>query len=183
MGPSLLTPGPLEYVIGFNLVMGALSAVIERGAQRITIALTSPGGAPDQAFYAYEILRKLPAQLTTFALGPVQSAAVTIFMAGEHRYATPHANFLLHNTTHAPAAGSVYVHDQLTLSSSSIRADDARFIDIAAERTGRSTREVRKWMRGQKLRSAQWALEQGLVQNVRAFEMPKGAQFFQVTVS
>jgi ATP-dependent Clp protease, protease subunit len=184
-------PPPRPLVIGFNLVidriatmrlMGNIGGAIDRGTREIMLCITSPGGAPDQAFYAYELLRNLPIDLSTFAMGPVQSAAVTIFLAGQKRYAVPEASFLLHKTTHAPAAGVLYVQDQLTLSTASVRADDARFIAIAAERTGRDASAVRRWMVGQKFRTAQWALENGLLQEIRPFEMPLGASFFQVTV-
>ena len=58
--------GPLHYFIGFNLyidrlstlrLMSAIGVAIEKGAQSITLCMSSNGGAPDQAFYVYELLK------------------------------------------------------------------------------------------------------------------------------
>jgi ATP-dependent protease ClpP protease subunit len=51
--------------MGFNLLIDRISTMrlmtavgnaIERGAQSITLCISSNGGAPDQAFYIYELL-------------------------------------------------------------------------------------------------------------------------------
>jgi ATP-dependent protease ClpP protease subunit len=46
-------------------LMSAVGAAKDQGAQTITICISSVGGSPEQAFYAYEILRALPIPLTT----------------------------------------------------------------------------------------------------------------------
>src|SRR5579872_6044413 len=88
--------GPLHYILGFNLVidriatmrlMNAITEATNRGAQSITLLISSPGGAPDQAFYAYEILKSYPVPITTHNVGSVHSAAMAIFLAGSTRLA------------------------------------------------------------------------------------------------
>jgi ATP-dependent protease ClpP protease subunit len=70
--------GPLHYFIGFNLMidristmrlMAAIGGAIERGAQSITICLSSHGGAPDQSFYIYELLKASPITIITTMWG------------------------------------------------------------------------------------------------------------------
>jgi ATP-dependent protease ClpP protease subunit len=88
--------GLLHYVLGFNLVidriatmrlMSAIGGAAERGAKSITLCISSFGGAPDQAFYAYELLKDYPIPITTHNVGAVHSAAMPIFLAGSKRYA------------------------------------------------------------------------------------------------
>jgi hypothetical protein len=66
-GINMLPPqGPQHYVIGFNLIidriatmrlMSAVGGAMQQQAKAITICISSIGGSPEQAFYAYELLR------------------------------------------------------------------------------------------------------------------------------
>src|SRR5262249_35044299 len=114
--------GPIHFLLGFNLIidrisimrlMGTVGVALDRGAQSITICMSSQGGAQDQAFYAYELLKSSPVPITTYNLGVVQSAALTLFLAGSKRYAVPHATFLMHKTVYAPQAGLSHGQDLL----------------------------------------------------------------------
>jgi ATP-dependent Clp protease protease subunit len=99
-------PQPRQhFIIGFNLaidriatmrLMTAVGIACERNATGITLCISSPGGAPEQAYYAYEILRQIPVPLITHNTGITHSAAVILFLAGNERYCTPGATFLMH---------------------------------------------------------------------------------------
>lgn len=183
--------GPLHYIVGFNLIidriatmrlMAALGVAAERGAKSITLCISSPGGAPDQAFYAYEILKNYPVPITTHNVGSVHSAAMTLFLAGSKRFAVPNASFLMHKTVHTPQAGISYGIDHLDYSGSSIEADDERSIAIIAERTKQPTETVGPWLSGQILRSTEFALEHGFIEKIMPVQFPTQSQFFQVAV-
>ena len=50
-----------------------------RGTQHVSICMSSPGGDPEVAFYAYNELRAIPdIELEMINVGAVQSAAVTV---------------------------------------------------------------------------------------------------------
>jgi ATP-dependent Clp protease protease subunit len=183
--------GPIHYILGFNLIidriatmrlMSAVGGAIQQGAQSITICISSVGGSPEQAFYAYELLKASPIPITTHNVGGVHSAAMYIFLAGSHRFAVPHANFLMHKTVHSPSAGTSYGAEHLGYSGKSIAADDDRSITIIAERTGQPAKTVRSWFRGQQLRTADFALQFGFIEQIRPVEFPPQSQFFQVAV-
>jgi ATP-dependent protease ClpP protease subunit len=183
--------GPLHYIIGFNLVidriatmrlMNAIAEATSRGAQSITLLISSPGGAPDQAFYAYEILRNYPVPIITHNVGSVHSAAMAIFLAGGTRRAVPNATFLMHRTIHAPQAGMAYGADHLDYHGDSISADDERMIAIIAERTEFTVETVRPWISGQQLRSTEFALENDFIGEIAPVTFPAQSQFFQVAV-
>ena len=183
--------GPLHYIIGFNLLidristmrlMGAISGALQQGAKTITLCISSSGGMADQAFYAYELLKSCPAELTTHNVGAVCSAAMYIFLAGSKRFAVPNANFLMHKTTLTIPTGSSFGQDHLGYHGDSISADDARSIAIVAERTKKPIDDVQPWYLGQQLRSTDFALEHGLIDKVMPVQFPVQSQFFQVMV-
>jgi ATP-dependent protease ClpP protease subunit len=177
--------------MGFNLLIDRISTMrlmtavgnaIERGAQSITLCISSNGGAPDQAFYIYELLRASPIPITTHNVGIVQSAALTIFLAGARRFSVPHSTFLMHRAVHNPAPGSSYGQDLLDHSLESLHADDERAIALVAERTGQDLRTVRRWFSGQQLRSAEFAQQHGIIHGVQPVRFPTQSYFFQVSV-
>ena len=66
------------------------------GYRSFVIPMKSPGGDPDSALYAYEMLTALPVEIATVAAGPVDSAAIILFCMGDRRYAAPGSSFLFH---------------------------------------------------------------------------------------
>ena len=192
MGLMNSPPLPPSFVLGFNFVidristmrlMAAIGAAIEKQAPSVTICISSPGGAPDQAFYAYEILRALPIEIITHNVGTVASTAVTLFLAGSTRYAVENSVFLLHKTTHNPPPGTSYGVDQLEHSQESIAADDERAMVITGVQTGQPLKTVRRWFAGQKLRDSAFAKANGLISDIRPVAVPNNGQFFQITLS
>jgi ATP-dependent protease ClpP protease subunit len=180
-------PNPPHWTIGFNWLIDrpmtqklvtAVAVAIEKGAKEVTLCLSSSGGAPDQALYAYEVLRALPVELTTHNVGEVYSAAMTLFLAGSKRLAVPNTRFLMHRTvsTVVPPHGS----DDLAFAAESIAADDVAMMNIVAERTGKEPKAVRKWFEGQRLRDTDFALRENIIQKVQPVQIPKGGQFFQI---
>jgi ATP-dependent Clp protease, protease subunit len=185
-------PRAAHFFIGFNLVidrlatvrlLAAVGAARDQGAQTITICISSIGGSPEQAFYAYEILKAIPIPITTHNVGTVQSAAMMIFLAGSTRYATEHSHFLLHETTHT-TAGAAYTNELLRHSAESVRADDTRAIAIVAERTKQDPKVVKRWFAGQRLRTAKFARDHGIIDDIRIVRMPPHqSHFYQVTLA
>jgi ATP-dependent Clp protease protease subunit len=184
-------PAILHYILGYNLLvdrfaimrlLNGISEATNRGAQTITLCISSPGGDPAQAFYAYEMLKNYPVPIITHNVGSVHSAAIPIFLAGSRRRAVPHATFLMHKTVHTPAAGTSYGIEHLDYSSESVEADDERSIAIIAERTGQPVETVGGWILGQQLRSTEFALQHGFIEQVAPVEFPAQSQFFQIAV-
>lgn len=184
---------PFDHlVLGFNWAVdrqatSALLMMVQKGIdavfKKITICLSSPGGSPEQAFYAYEVLRGMSTQveLNTHNLGMVQSAATTIFLAGSKRYAAPNATFLVHGTKH-DTGGSVTI-DHVSYGLESIVADDERAMAIMAERTTKDVAEVKQWYAGQKLRDTAFAKEHGIIHDVVPLAFTPRTKFHQVLLT
>jgi ATP-dependent Clp protease, protease subunit len=178
-----------HWVIGFNwlidrkatqALLTAVHQAVDLKARKITLCLSSPGGAPDQAFYAYEILVALQSQveLITHNVSTVQSAAMMLFLAGSKRYAVPNSTFLVHKTTH-DTGGSVTV-DHVTKGIESIKADDQAAMAILAARTGTDLRTVRTWFAGQKLRDTNFAQRASIISEVAAVQLSASSRFHQI---
>lgn len=183
--------GPLHYILGFNLIidriatmrlMSAVAAATQQGAKSITLCISSIGGTPEQAFYAYELLKAYPIPITTHNVGAVHSAAMPLFLSGSKRFAVPNATFVMHKTVHTPPPGSSYGQDHLDYSAELINADDDRSIEIVVERTKQPIEDVRPWFSGQELRTNEFALKHGFIEKVMPVQFPAQSQFFQVAV-
>jgi len=191
-GNPPVPPKPAHFVIGFNLIieristmklMVAVNGAILQGAKTVTLCISSPGGMPDQAFYAYEILKNLPVELITHNVGSIHSAATYIFLAGSKRFAVPHSNFLMHKTTVTVGAAATFGPDHLGYHGQSVSYDDTRSIAIVAERTKQNSETVEGWFLGQQLRPTEFALQNGLIEKVMPVQIPANSQFFQITLT
>lgn len=77
-------------------LVGVLQAAAAHGHTDVILTIYSLGGHWNSAVSAAEIMRALPLRITTYAPGDLHSAAVLIYCAGKHRYASESANFLIH---------------------------------------------------------------------------------------
>jgi ATP-dependent Clp protease, protease subunit len=187
MNGSPPTPTPKDYYLGFNYTLdrqsvssliGLVQQAVNLKAKSVTICMSSSGGAPDQALYVYEILKSLPVTIYTHAIGPVQSAAVTLFLSGSRRYASPGANFLFHDTVFNTVATLRY--EDMVGHAKSIEFNDKWLHKLISHELRRPAKEVAKWFLGQELRDTQFALEKGLIEEVRPLVVPPDAEFVQV---
>jgi ATP-dependent Clp protease, protease subunit len=120
-----------DTLIGLqNTVHGALGG----GATELSIHISSDGGSNDHGFAAYHLLRSLPIPVTTHCIGNVESMAIILFLAGEHRLIVPHGKVKIHPMHWAFAAGTVD-HDRLTEFVASLDFDAKRYANIFNERT------------------------------------------------
>jgi ATP-dependent protease ClpP protease subunit len=179
---------PKHYYLGFNYVLDRQSTTnllalgqqaVNLRALSVTICITSNGGAPDQALYAYEILSALPIPIYTHAIGSVQSAAVTLFMCGKKRTASPGTNFLFHETVFT-GAGTPLRYDDLIGQSQAIDHNDKWSHQLIADKLQRPVEEISKWFIGQNVRDTQFALDNGVIEKVYPLVIPPEAEFCQV---
>jgi ATP-dependent protease ClpP protease subunit len=182
--------GPRYIFIGFNAqidrnsiakLLGVVGVIVERRPlpKAIVLGLSSEGGSMESAFYAFEILRALPMGIITHNLGLVASAANILFMAGNVRFASPHTAFLFHDTKLPIPAPATISQEELQLHIEGTRQSDIKCADIIAERIGKPAREVKRWF-GEKLRTAEFAKERGIISEICPLAMTPMDTFVQV---
>lgn len=66
----------------------------------IIVYVNSQGGDVDGGYAIYEMLRLSNKKIITHALNEVFSCAITIYLAGDERYAQNYSNFMIHEPFH-----------------------------------------------------------------------------------
>jgi len=181
--------GRMEYVIGFNQrvdraavthLVGMVQGAMVAGATDLTICITSRGGDYAQAAYAYEVLSGMSVPTAMHAIGTVRLSAVTLFMAGTRRYAAAGTDFLLGETL-GGLPSSLERQEVVALDEVG-RVDclDRLAIERIASRTARTAEEIAEWIGRKRFLDAQFALDQGIVHEIRPLRIPSGAVFLQI---
>lgn len=132
---------------------------------KLTFFISSLGGDTDSAIRLYEYLTALPFPVHTVGFGQVYSAGVTIYLAGEKRFALKKTKFLIHEgiyTIGQPSA-PMHLHDEnLTI----LKEVGKRNIEILAERSGKTAAQIQSMMKDVKALSADQAKSAGFVTNI-----------------
>lgn len=87
----------------------------------LLVFITSGGGSTYTGMAFYDLLRILPFEVITIAIGYVDSAAILPFMAGSKRFITPQTSF----TFHLPSSSQ---NDRLVLTEHIQSAEDLKII-------------------------------------------------------
>jgi ATP-dependent Clp protease, protease subunit len=167
-----------------NLLLNVVNGQIRNGAKKITIVLSSPGGDPMSAFGAYNILKNVPAEITTFNAGAIDSAAILIYCAGKHRYSLPDpSRFLIHSAALNPMTTSVPVEARwLESQLAQLRSVNAVIAQVIAANSNKKPSEIQSAVEGQVILSPQEAKSWGLVQEIRDSYAEAGAAYVSVNV-
>lgn len=86
---------------GVSQVERILLELLKEPEQEIVLNLCSGGGETTAGTGLYSFIKMMPFPVNTHALGWCASAAMTIFLAGRRRSATPPTQFMLH-AAHRP---------------------------------------------------------------------------------
>ena len=188
--PLAQAPVPERAVINFivpidsnttNLLLTIVNNQVRAGVKKITIVISSPGGDTASAFAAYNILKNVPAEITTFNAGNVDSAAMLIFCAGKFRYSFPNpARFLIHSNALVLGSGVPMDYNFLDNQMQQIKSLNADIVQVIAASSHKKTSEVEEMMKGQTIVSPDEAKDWGLIQDIRSNFMEPGAVFVTV---
>jgi ATP-dependent Clp protease, protease subunit len=165
-----------------NLLLGVVNAQMHIGVKKITIVLASSGGDPASGFAAYNILKSLPIEITTFNAGNIDSAAMLIYCAGKYRYSLPSpARFLIHSVALNPISTNFPV-DRIFLESQLAQMNSLNqvMVQVIKENSKKTLAEVDAAVKGQTILSPEQAKDWGLVEEIRATFMEPGAVFAAV---
>jgi ATP-dependent Clp protease protease subunit len=161
--------------VNSDMVHRVFEAVADMTEDRIETAhilIQSNGGYVSDGICLYNYLKQLPIRIVMYNAGAVASIAVIVYLAGEQRYASETARFMVHKS-HASAPHGARP-DALRIIVEGLQADDAR-----TERILRNHVQLREehWQThaySDLHLTAQEAKEVGLVQDVCDFAPPKG---------
>lgn len=134
------------------------------GSSQIHLFLSSVGGLIRSAFTAYNFFRSLRMPFYTHNIGSIETAAALLFLASDHRSASPSSKFLFHSLEWSFYRDHVKFAE-VTEAYESLKFDAERYSAIFAERTGTSFDIAGCLTKSCQVIDPEKALEAGIVTN------------------
>ena len=154
----------LEEGNGNRLMHQLLLLSAEDPRSDISLWINSPGGSVSAMLAIHDVIRLIPNDVSTLAMGMAASAGQFLLSAGTpgKRYALPHARVLLHQGSAGIGGTAVDIE---------IQADDLRrtrdtVLGLIAEHTGQPRETVERDSRRDRWFSAPQALDYGFVDRI-----------------
>jgi ATP-dependent Clp protease protease subunit len=161
--------------VNSDMVRRVFDAVADMTEDRITTAhilIQSNGGYVSDGICLYNYLSKLPIKIVTYNAGAVASIAVILYLAGQERYASDTARFMVHKS-HASAPHGARP-DALRIIVEGLQADDARTEQILRSHVALTEDNWRVHEYSDLHLTAEEALKVGMIRKIRDFEPPAG---------
>jgi ATP-dependent Clp protease protease subunit len=165
-----------------NMLIHMVTSQAQIGVKDITLVLASPGGDTAAAFAAYNILKTLPINLTTFNVGNIDSAAMLLYCAGKHRYSLPGpgVRFLIHGNSISFGVGMPMDANAMDAQTAQLKSLNQMVVDAISTVAGKKRSDVEAAVHGQVILSPEQAKEWGIVQEIKDNFMTPGATLLSV---
>ena len=178
--PATVDPLYINFTAEINpttveQLVAVMSRATQQGVTKVHLAFSTPGGEVRAGIALYNLLRGMPFELSIHNISSVGSIGNVIFLAGDKRYATPGATFMFHGVgfdiNGAVRIDEQYARDRLD----NILADQNQMGQIITGRTTIENNKVAELFRTQKTVETDWAIENGVIEEVRELNIPSGS--------
>lgn len=159
---------------------GHLGKFHNENVEHLVLALNTPGGSVDHGLMIYQLLRGLSFRLTTFNIGAVNSIGNAIFLAGDERLAVPEGSFLFHGVGLDLNGKMRLEQKNLNEHLQTISIGQKKIADVVCSRTSIEPEEMDRMFLGQETHDTEFALNKGIINDVREFKVPAGVPFYQL---
>jgi ATP-dependent Clp protease, protease subunit len=157
-------------------IMSFLSETINKEKPDVFYCLfSSPGGHVDSGITLYNFIRSLPVEFIMHNTGIIDSIANVIFLAANTRFTSIHSSFLFHGIIQPINANSSLTKNNLQEYISSMNVSESKIAGIIAERTKLTADEVKGLFYQGESKDASFALDKGIVNEIRNPGIPKDA--------
>ncbi|MFO7191472.1 MULTISPECIES: ATP-dependent Clp protease proteolytic subunit [Thermocrispum] len=160
----LVLDGPLDDDNGTALITQILLLAAQDPGKDIALWIHSPGGSVPSMLAIRDVMKLVPCDVTTVALGLACSAGQFLLSAGTKgkRYALPHARILMHQGSAGIGGSAVEVE---------VQADDLRHtrdtvLGLIAEDTGQDVERIFTDSLHDRWFTAQQAIEYGFIDHI-----------------
>jgi ATP-dependent protease ClpP protease subunit len=165
-------------------LMAICSDIVAKQKPRaIYFLFSSAGGQVPSGITLYNFLRALPVEIIMHNNGSIDSIANVIFLAASKRYAAKHSSFLFHGINWNFTAGTSLTFFQLKENLSSFEREETKIASIVAERTKMSEAEIRELFRQGESKDLKFAVDKGIIDEVRDPVIPKDAPLITVNLN
>ena len=128
----------------------------------------------------YNTLRALPIELTTHNVGSVNSIGNVVFLAGNPRYASANSTFMFHGVGFDVKTPTRFEEKIVRERLDAILADQKKIASIISGRTKLKQSDVKRLFRQAVTRDPDYALSNGVIDEIREARIPEGTPFHQL---
>jgi ATP-dependent Clp protease protease subunit len=153
--------------INVNQLIQLVNMQLRNNVKKITLVISSSGGDAAAGFTAYNYLKGIPAEVTTYNIGNVDSAAAIMFCAGKNRYALKDTRFLLHGTSFVLPGGATVNAEGLETQLELLKSMNHLVSHVISSATNKKEPEVDAMIHGQVILTPEQAKQWGLIQDVK----------------
>ena len=177
---TLSFAGPIQYPATKNF-RNACCAVVTEGVTDLRLLFASSGGSVEDGIALYHFLRALPVKLTIHSVGSVDSIAIAVFLAGEHRLCCEHSTFLFHDFTWNTAAQTV-TRLQIAEQYISLQSGRRRMRELLKLRTNLTDPDLDalKFFEEPMVKTAGFAKEKGIVHEIAEAAVQPGTRLANI---
>ncbi len=158
--------GPVEDQMA-NLVVAQLLYLESENAEKdIHLYINSPGGVVTSGLSIYDTMQFINCDVSTICVGQAASMGALLLAGGskDKRFALPHSRIMVHQ----PSAGYQGQATDVSIHAKEVLDLKARLNDIMARHTGQPLKQIEQDLERDNFKSAEEALEYGLVDTVLA---------------
>ena len=156
----------------------AHAQMAQDGVEVAHMLLHSHGGYISDGLCLYNVMSASPVRFMMYNAGVVASIAVTLFLAGERRYAADTARFMVHKSHASPGSG--IGAEELAVVLEGLRADDSRTESVMRKFLQLTPAQEQVLARTDLHLSAHDALGVGLIDEIRNFSPRPGARLINI---
>jgi len=165
-------------------LMGIITDIVaKQKPNTIYFLFSSGGGSVNAGIALYNFLRALPVEIVMHNVGSIDSIANVIFLAASRRYAATHSSFLFHGITWNFGNGASLTFNQLTENLSVFKREEDKIASIVAGRTAMTEAEIRDLFRQGESKDLQFAVDKGVIHEIRDPAIPKDAPIITVNLN
>jgi ATP-dependent protease ClpP protease subunit len=157
-------------------LLAVMANCATQGVKTVYMAISTPGGDVAPGLTLYNVLRAMPFELITHNTGNVDSIGNAVFLAGSKRYACANATFMYHGV------GFNMDNQKVRLEEKNVREmlltianNHAQIGSVLKDRTKLDQAVIKKLFREAQTKDATFAVNNGIVHDVRDFQIPTGS--------
>lgn len=162
-------------------LLGTCADLANKGADTVHLLLSTPGGNVLNGITVYNVLREMPFKLITHNVGGVNSIGNVVFLAGEERYAVPDSTFMFHGVGFDVTQPTRFEEKLLRERLDNVESDQRKIAAIINERASFADQEeVASLFLKAATKDPAYALERGIIHDIRQVQIPRGAPIVQL---
>ena len=158
-------------------------AIAQYQPKTVYFLFSSSGGFVNAGVSLYNYLLALPQETVMHNIGSIDSIANAVFLSGKKRYASSASTFLLHGISWTFGAQQTLSYSQMQETLSRFDAAEQLAAKIIGEHTNLTAEEVRTLFRQGESKHPQFALEKGMIHEIREVEIQQRAPVHSLTAT